>query len=296
MERARRLKIRELGAELTCYLCNGYFVDAFTVVECLHSFCKSCIMNHVKKTCACPRCGTLLNQARLTVALRPDQTLQSVVYKLVPRLFNDEMQRRREFYAHHPQRDRSLSPERRGDVSSQQFVYTLTDPISFSLEYYRSVDEETALPPKRFFQAPAGLSVGHLRKLLTMKHGLATSTQIDILYGGDILSEELIIMDVAYMHNWDRTAPMRFFYRYLTKRPADASAPVASPSKRRRPELAQAAEPESCPMDTGSGDSDKENVENDARAAAPPDATLPGAGAARTTVKPGEAEAPGQSA
>ncbi|XP_037089417.1 nascent polypeptide-associated complex subunit alpha, muscle-specific form-like [Pollicipes pollicipes] len=102
-------------------------------------------------------------------------------------------------------------------------------------------------------------------------------------------------MDVAYMHNWDRTAPMRFFYRYLTKRPADASAPVASPSKRRRPELAQAAEPESCPMDTGSGDSDKENVENDARAAAPPDATLPGAGAARTTVKPGEAEAPGQS-
>ncbi|XP_037089408.1 polycomb complex protein BMI-1-A-like [Pollicipes pollicipes] len=206
MEWARGLKIRELGAELTCYLCNGYFVDAFTVVECLHSFCKSCIIKHVRKKCSCPRCETQINQARLTAALRPDQTLQSVVYKLVPRLFNAEMQRRREFYGRHPRRDRSLSPERRGDVSSQQFVCTLADPISFSLEYYSHGGEETALPPKRFFQAPASLSVGHLRKLLTMKHGLATSAQLDILYGGDVLRDELMILDVACMYSWERVS------------------------------------------------------------------------------------------
>ena len=39
MERARRLQIRQLCPELTCHLCHGYFVDAFTVVECMHS-CK----------------------------------------------------------------------------------------------------------------------------------------------------------------------------------------------------------------------------------------------------------------
>ncbi|XP_043188830.1 polycomb complex protein BMI-1-A-like [Amphibalanus amphitrite] len=149
MERARRLQIRQLGPELTCHLCHGYFVDAFTVVECLHSFCKSCIMDHVKKSCDCPKCGTQLNKARLTSALRPDQTLQSVVYKLVPRLFNEEMQRRRDFYQDHPQRDRSLSPERRGDVSSQQFVYTLSDPISFSLEFASATDSSPGAGRRR---------------------------------------------------------------------------------------------------------------------------------------------------
>ncbi|XP_043233272.1 nascent polypeptide-associated complex subunit alpha, muscle-specific form-like [Amphibalanus amphitrite] len=263
MERARRLQIRQLGPELTCHLCHGYFVDAFTVVECLHSFCKSCIMDHVKKSCDCPKCGTQLNKARLTSALRPDQTLQSVVYKLVPRLFNEEMQRRRDFYQDHPQRDRSLSPERRGDVSSQQFVYTLTDPISFSLEFARGGTgdgKRTDLPAVRYFQAPAGLGISQLKKLLRLKHGLGPrDAKVDILYAGDVLSDELIIMDVAYMYNWDRAAPMRFSYRYTTKRPlgAEPPEPAASPSKRRCPAPAD---------DRLSGtDSDKENVENDAR-------------------------------
>ena len=30
--------------------------------------------------------------------------------------------------------------------------------------------------------------------------------QIDIMYAGDILTDELIIMDVAYMYNWDRVS------------------------------------------------------------------------------------------
>ncbi|KAF0314430.1 hypothetical protein FJT64_015128 [Amphibalanus amphitrite] len=66
-------------------------------------------------------------------------------------------------------------------------------------------------------------------------------------------------MDVAYMYNWDRAAPMRFSYRYTTKRPlgAEPPEPAASPSKRRCPAPAD---------DRHSGtDSDKENVENDAR-------------------------------
>ena len=30
--------------------------------------------------------------------------------------------------------------------------------------------------------------------------------QIDILYAGDVLPDELIIMDVAYMYNWERVS------------------------------------------------------------------------------------------
>ncbi|KAF0302328.1 Polycomb group protein Psc [Amphibalanus amphitrite] len=177
---------------------------------------------------------------------QPDQTLQSVVYKLVPRLFNEEMQRRRDFYKNqdHSLRDRSLSPERRGDVSSQQFVYTLTDPISFSLEFARSGiggDERTDLPAVRYFQAPAGLGISQLKKLLRLKHGLGPrDAKVDILYKGQVVPDDLSVMDVACQYNWDRATPMAFFYRWTRKRGASTAAstgastadPTAPPTKR----------------------------------------------------------------
>lgn len=30
----------------TCSLCSGYFVDATTVIDCLHTFCKSCLLKY----------------------------------------------------------------------------------------------------------------------------------------------------------------------------------------------------------------------------------------------------------
>lgn len=37
MHRTTRIKITELNPHLMCALCGGYFVDATTIVECLHS-------------------------------------------------------------------------------------------------------------------------------------------------------------------------------------------------------------------------------------------------------------------
>ena len=33
----RRPRVRDLNAHLICVLCGGYYVDATTIVECLHS-------------------------------------------------------------------------------------------------------------------------------------------------------------------------------------------------------------------------------------------------------------------
>lgn len=37
MHRTTRIKIAELNPHLMCALCGGYFIDAATIVECLHS-------------------------------------------------------------------------------------------------------------------------------------------------------------------------------------------------------------------------------------------------------------------
>ena len=46
---------RILNPHLVCTLCMGYFNDACTIIECLHTFCRACIMRHFKESQqACP--------------------------------------------------------------------------------------------------------------------------------------------------------------------------------------------------------------------------------------------------
>ena len=45
----RKCQLRSLNEMITCKICHGYLVDATTITECLHTFCKSCI---VKVSCS----------------------------------------------------------------------------------------------------------------------------------------------------------------------------------------------------------------------------------------------------
>lgn len=45
MHRTTRIKITELNPHLMCVLCGGYFIDATTIIECLHS-CKQTAQNN----------------------------------------------------------------------------------------------------------------------------------------------------------------------------------------------------------------------------------------------------------
>lgn len=48
----RRLQVRELNSNLLCTLCGGYYVDATTIVECLHScMCFSLLCNFCSWCC-----------------------------------------------------------------------------------------------------------------------------------------------------------------------------------------------------------------------------------------------------
>ena len=50
----RKCKLRTLNEMITCKICHGYLVDATTVTECLHTFCKSCIVKHLEDSNECP--------------------------------------------------------------------------------------------------------------------------------------------------------------------------------------------------------------------------------------------------
>ncbi|KAG5883072.1 hypothetical protein JTB14_031183 [Gonioctena quinquepunctata] len=69
---------------------------------------------------------------------------------------------------------------------------------------------------KRFLQCPAAVSMKHLQKFIRMKFGLTSDHRVDIIYKGEVLSQDFSLMDVAYTFKWKKIKPMRFFYRIFT--------------------------------------------------------------------------------
>ncbi|KAJ4439448.1 hypothetical protein ANN_07572 [Periplaneta americana] len=213
MHRPRRLKITDLNPHLICVLCGGYYVDATTIIECLHSFCKACIVRYLETNKYCPICDVQVHKTRPLQNIRSDQTLQDIVYKLVPGLFQNEMRCRREYYAKHTEaRPTSLMDQ--GEVTEQSHIYTPDEAFSLSLEYYNSNKSgEEDCPTRRYLRCPAAVTIAHLQKLIRAKYGLSPEHRIDVMHMNEPLNEEYTLMDVAYIYRWRRKGPLHLSYR-----------------------------------------------------------------------------------
>ncbi|XP_069846602.1 polycomb complex protein BMI-1 isoform X2 [Dipodomys merriami] len=224
MHRTTRIKITELNPHLMCVLCGGYFIDATTIIECLHSFCKTCIVRYLETSKYCPICDVQVHKTRPLLNIRSDKTLQDIVYKLVPGLFKNEMKRRRDFYAAHPSADAANgSNEDRGEVADEdKRIITDDEIISLSIEFFdqnrfdRKVNKEKSkeeVNDKRYLRCPAAMTVMHLRKFLRSKMDIPNTFQIDVMYEEEPLKDYYTLMDIAYIYTWRRNGPLPLKYR-----------------------------------------------------------------------------------
>ncbi|VVC39899.1 Zinc finger, RING-type,Zinc finger, RING/FYVE/PHD-type,Zinc finger, RING-type, conserved [Cinara cedri] len=210
-------KVTDLNPHLLCVLCSGYFVDATTVIECLHSFCRSCIVKYLERNKYCPICDVLVHKSKPLSNIRPDHTLQNIVYKLVPRLFQREMLMRRDFYSRNKvyiPRD----PMSRGDVPDNYHIFSSNDKISVCLYYECDQNDEKNIQKthKRYLWCPASLTIITLKKLVYLKYELTPDDHhVEIFYQNSILDDQLTLMDVIYMFDWKRKDPLTITYQIL---------------------------------------------------------------------------------
>lgn len=210
-------KVTDLNPHLLCVLCGGYFVDATTVIECLHSFCRSCIVKYLERNKYCPICDVLVHKSKPLSNIRPDHTLQNIVYKLVPRLFQKEMIMRKEFYNRNKvylPRD----PMSRGVVPDDYHIFAASDAISICLYYEcETIDKKNIQEKhKRYLWCPASLTVINLKKLVYIKYELIpTDHHVEFFYQNYLLEDHLTLMDVVYMFDWKRKDPLTITYRIL---------------------------------------------------------------------------------
>ncbi|XP_028823581.1 polycomb group RING finger protein 5-B isoform X2 [Denticeps clupeoides] len=90
--------VKDFNHFITCYLCKGYLIKPTTVTECLHTFCKSCIVQYFEESNECPRCGIQVHETNPLEMLRLDNTLEEIIFKLVPGLREKEQRQEIEFW------------------------------------------------------------------------------------------------------------------------------------------------------------------------------------------------------
>lgn len=87
MSEPKKVKLSDLKEHISCYLCKSYLIEATTIIECLHTFCKSCIVKYLNdNNNTCPKCDNVIHQSHPLQYISFDRTMQDIVYKLVPNL------------------------------------------------------------------------------------------------------------------------------------------------------------------------------------------------------------------
>jgi Zinc finger, C3HC4 type (RING finger) len=65
--RSDQISLYDVHPYITCFLCRGYLIEATTIVECLHTYCHSCLMKHLAREKCCPQCDMSINKSKTNI-------------------------------------------------------------------------------------------------------------------------------------------------------------------------------------------------------------------------------------
>lgn len=217
----RRIKLKTLNSHITCKICRGYLVDATTVKECLHTFCKSCLVKHLEENNTCPTCTIVIHQSHPLQYISFDRTMQDIVYKLVPGFQENEIKREKEFYRlrdlPYPKDIPALGSEAETERPSANGVaecdfHRMDEQVNIGLEC--AVSNLKSLK-RRFVRVSSHATITHLKKFIAKKvlDGIEKYRDIDILCNDELLGKDHTLKFV-YVTRWRfRDPPLRLQYR-----------------------------------------------------------------------------------
>lgn len=187
------VKLSELNEFISCPVCGGYLIDATTINECLHTFCKSCIVKHIKSdNNDCPKCNTIIHEHRPLDYIVQDRSKQDIVYKLVPQLYIAELEQR---LAAHDTSDIDAVTELVLEKKFLDVVLVLKTKIPNN--HQAQLETPSIVQKTIYLQCPLTVKTSHIRKLLSVKYQLRANDEVKLYYKGDILNDEDQISNLA---------------------------------------------------------------------------------------------------
>ncbi|XP_062851668.1 polycomb group RING finger protein 6 [Trichomycterus rosablanca] len=192
------LPLREMYPYIRCGLCNGFFIDATTITECLHTFCKSCIVKHFFYSNRCPNCAIIVHQTQPLYNIRPDRQLQDIVYKMVPHLEEVERTRSSAFYKERRLAVKSQN-EKQGDQMPQSF-FTIPPEldVSLMLEFVGAEEGIENFKPleRRYIRVSGEATIRHVELFIRRKMELSSDLQVDVVCGEHLLEQRQSLREV----------------------------------------------------------------------------------------------------
>ncbi|XP_015777449.1 PREDICTED: polycomb group RING finger protein 3-like isoform X2 [Acropora digitifera] len=224
MQKRVKLPLSTLNEHIICKLCNGYLVDAATITECLHTFCKSCLVRHIDLINQCPTCNTVIHETQPLYNIRLDRTMQDIVYKLLPKLEREEKRREHKFY-----KDRNIpypdtkachsqavpGPSKAVTCKTQKTAvakicsnkaktgksfHRTHEQISIQLETFRDGGGGPArIEPlqKKYMRLSTQVTIGLLQRFLAFKLQLESDSMVGILYDKTEMGRDLTLKYIS---------------------------------------------------------------------------------------------------
>lgn len=213
----------ELNSLLTCSLCKGLYRDAHTVLECMHTFCKSCILvhfhnNNIRGSIQCPQCNVSLGMySHLTSKMIYDRDLQSIVDKVYPEFILLEKEEEVQHYkklkiplksavtnkreresSDGQEREKKRAKESAGDEQQEAAKKERVDTeFTVKLNPCDQCDESLRLPmlAKRLCKVSMAVRVLKIKKfvhkrLTDAEQQTVQPEDIELTYNGDVLLDD----------------------------------------------------------------------------------------------------------
>lgn len=226
MDEILKIRIRDINTHIVCSLCAGYFIDATTITECLHTFCKSCVVKYLQSSKCCPQCGLKIHETQPLLNLKADRVMQDIVFKLVPGLYETEEKRKQEFF-----KARGLLKEQKEEESlvgatplstvyddPRAHYYCNDELLCVCIERYSltgNVFDDYELPSlkTKFVRCSVRTCVRHVEQLLRLKLSIPQHLVVQVICGDRILDEWITLKQVWLSCWFTKPSPMMLFYR-----------------------------------------------------------------------------------
>ena len=110
--------LEKINSFFICSLCSGYFRDAHTIPECLHTFCKSCLVLKLRVNPECPQCKCKTSPS----AIKLDRNIDSLFQKLYPQVLKLDEELEKEWYRANniPMPEKQLQVQQQQQTQQQQ--------------------------------------------------------------------------------------------------------------------------------------------------------------------------------
>ncbi|XP_062286395.1 polycomb group RING finger protein 6 [Scomber scombrus] len=204
-----KLPLNQFYPYIRCALCCGFLIDATTITECLHTFCKSCIVKYFFYSNRCPTCSIVVHQTQPLYNIRPDRQLQDIVYKMVPFLEDLEREEICKFYKERGMdmpKPVTISPpgpvagkrQKKDNVSQSIFTIPPELDVSLVLEFVGAEEGISNYKPleRRYVRVSGEATIRHVELFIRRKMELSSTCQVDVVCGDHLLDHYQSLKDI----------------------------------------------------------------------------------------------------